>query len=103
MIAFEKIVAGMVLYDLHREKLGNTTMSELGAWPVKIIEVDYERRSALVRWNGNAPKRLYGRELTRLCLKLPKSYRDQEARKRDRGDYYDTDIDDPIYKENKKP
>lgn len=59
-IKFEKIKAGMVLYDRHRERAGNTTMTRLGEWPVEIISVDPERRTAQVSWNTNRPE-TYGR------------------------------------------
>lgn len=50
---FEKIQPGMVLWDCHSHRMGNTTMSTLGTWPVHVIEIDAERRLALAKWNGN--------------------------------------------------
>ena len=52
---FENVKPGMVLYDRHREKMGNTTMSRWGEWTVRVIEVDLTNRRALVSWNGNKP------------------------------------------------
>jgi hypothetical protein len=53
-IKFEKIQAGMTLYDRRRHKMGNTTMSTIGEWNVRVISVDVAKREALVSWNGNA-------------------------------------------------
>lgn len=84
-IKFEKIEAGMKLMDVHRTRMGNTTMSEWGLWYVRVISVDRDERSAMVRWNGNPPEKWYARELERLYTKEPKAYRDQEARRKARG------------------
>ena len=83
-IKFDKIEPGMTLLDVHREKMGNTTMSEWGAWKVKIISVDREQRAAVVSWNGNKPETYYARQLERLFRedKKPKGLREQEARRR---------------------
>lgn len=54
-IKFEKIQAGMTLYDRRRTRMGNTTMTTLSEWPVHILEVDEGARRFLMSWNGNAP------------------------------------------------
>jgi hypothetical protein len=65
-IKFEKIKSGMVLYDRHRHRMGNTTMTDLGEWPVRILTVD--QFGAEVVWNGNShrPERWARRRLERL-------------------------------------
>lgn len=65
-IKFEKIEPGMTLYDRHRERMGNTTMTRMGEWPVKIISVDTERRTAQVSWNGNRAETWRENRLRRL-------------------------------------
>lgn len=80
-IKFEKLQPGMVLWDVHRQKVGNTTLTELGAWKVQIVSVDPETRTAMVVWNGNPERKWYERELKKLYVKLPKSYLDQQERK----------------------
>jgi hypothetical protein len=52
---FDKLAVGMVLFDLHSYRMGNTTMRSLGVWPVRVVEIDAEKRRALCNWNGNAP------------------------------------------------
>lgn len=95
-IKFEKIEPGMTLHDIHSERMGNTTMRELGRWDVRIVSVDREKRSAVVRWNGNSPTTWYAGELTKLYAdgKYPKRYRDQELAKKARGAYYDRTVDE---------
>lgn len=86
-IKFDLIEPGMTLLDIHSEKMGNTTMSELGSWPVKIISVDKLKRTAVASWNGNPPETWYARDLQRLYRegKEPKRYRDQKERHKKYG------------------
>lgn len=72
------IKEGETLFDVHRHQMGNTTMTELGWWPVKILKVypgPPDRPwdvSADVSWNHNKAQRYYRHALERLCRKLPK-------------------------------
>lgn len=68
---FEKIQPGMVLYDVHSYKMGNTTRSSVGVWEVRVISVDQETRTAMVNWNGNAPKKYREKQLSKLRDKKP--------------------------------
>lgn len=68
-IKFEKIQPGMTLWDRHRVKMGNTTMSRLGEWRVEIFSVDAMSRTAVVRWNHNAPSVWGERQLAKLYVK----------------------------------
>jgi len=80
-IKFEKIASGMVLLDIHRERMGNTTMTEWGLWKVRVISVDRGKRTAVVSWNWNPPQTWDARRLARLYTKPPKAYVEQQARK----------------------
>lgn len=80
-IKFEKIEPGMVLLDIHREKMGNTTMSEWGLWKVKVISVDRDKRTAVVSWNSNPAQTWEARRLGRLYAKPTKAYLEQQARR----------------------
>lgn len=55
----EKLTPGMVVYDVHSTRMGNTTMTSLGTWTVKIVSVDQEARSCVASWNGNRPQTFY--------------------------------------------
>lgn len=84
-IKFEKIEPGMILLDIHREKMGNTTMSQWGCWPVKIISIDRVKRTARVVWNSCNPEETWhARDLEKLYRegKEPKGYREQQERRR---------------------
>jgi len=84
-IKFEKITPGMVLLDVHRQPLGNTTMHEWGLWKVNVISVDPEKRTAVVSWNSNAEQTWEAHRLERLYTKPPKAYREQAERRRKGG------------------
>jgi hypothetical protein len=58
MASFDRIKPGDILWDVHREKMGNTTMSRQGCWRVEVVSVDREKRTAVVRWNSN-PQQIY--------------------------------------------
>ena len=73
-IKFEKITPGMQLLDIHRERAGHTTMTRVGCWHVDVVSVDAERRTAVVRWNGNREEVWSAGRLSRLYLKEPPSY-----------------------------
>ena len=67
----EKLEAGMEVYDCHRHKLGNTTMSTVGVWRVRIVSVDRETQRVQASWNGNAPKTFYPRDVAKWREKEP--------------------------------
>jgi hypothetical protein len=68
-IKFEKIVPDMVLYERKRQKMGNTTLTRVAEYAVRIISVNPTVRYAMVSWNGNAPEKFYERRLTKLYTK----------------------------------
>lgn len=70
-IRFERIKPGDVLYDVHSEIMGNTTMRGVGVWEVQVVSVDEQNRFAMVRWNWNPPQKWYERRLCRLRAKKP--------------------------------
>jgi len=68
---FEKIEAGMTLFDVHKERAGNTTLSTMGCWTVFVVRVDRDTNSAMVSWNGNPTERWYRFRLEKLRAKRP--------------------------------
>ena len=66
MVAFNAAKAGDTLYDVHRTKMGNTTMSRMGCWEVRVIEVDKENQRIFASWNYNAPRWMSRRAIERL-------------------------------------
>jgi hypothetical protein len=65
-IKFERIEAGQILYDRHRTRMGNTTMTQLGEWSVQIVSIDKEKGTARVRWNGNPEQTYFRHSLEKL-------------------------------------
>ena len=61
----ESLKPGMVVYDVGTYRMGNTTMRSVGVWPVRIVEIDMEKRIVVASWNGNPPKRFVSSEATR--------------------------------------
>lgn len=68
-IKFEKIKEGMTLYDVRRHRMGNTTMSSVGVWPVRVIDVFED--GAIVSWNYTKPERWHRSQLEKLRAKEP--------------------------------
>jgi hypothetical protein len=60
---FEKLKPGMTVYDVGRQKMGNTTSTTVAVWSVRVIEVDAEKRQVLAAWNMNKPRIFYEREV----------------------------------------
>jgi hypothetical protein len=72
MANIEKVKPGDVLYDVHSERMGNTTMRRLGWWRVYIVSVAEDGRSVMARWNGNPEKKYYRQDVARWRLSIPK-------------------------------
>jgi hypothetical protein len=63
MLTLDKLKPGMTLYDCHRHKLGNTTMTAMGVWHVRVVEV--HETYAMLSWNGNKARPYSGAEVSR--------------------------------------
>lgn len=79
-IKFEKITPGMILLDIHSQRVGNTTMTALGCWKVYVRSVDPVKRTVVASWNGNRDEVWPERRITRLYAKETKAYREQKER-----------------------
>lgn len=55
-VKWEKVQAGDTLWEVRREKMGNTTMSRWTSRTVRVISIDHAANTAMCSWNGNAPK-----------------------------------------------
>jgi len=56
---------GMTVYDVGRHKMGNTTISTVTVWAVRIVSVDIENETAIASWNGNSAKSFRGRVISK--------------------------------------
>lgn len=73
MATISKIKAGQVLYDKHKYKMGNTTMKAWGVWPVFVKEVDPDGKFIIASWNGNKPRKMFEKEVSKLRVKEPQT------------------------------
>lgn len=72
----EKLKPGMIVYDVGRTKMGNTTMTTVSVWKVRIISVDLEKRSCVAVWNMfNKEKTFYERSISKWREKEPMTIR----------------------------
>lgn len=62
------IKPGVLLYDVHSTKAGNTTISVEGVWVVRVISTHFEEDVpyAVCSWNGNKPRKYYRRDIEKL-------------------------------------
>lgn len=70
MVAFSTIKPGDVLYQVTRQRMGNTMMKRDTVFTVRIVEV-FETH-AMASWNGNSPRRFYPRDIAKLRRSKPK-------------------------------
>lgn len=93
-LTIEKLAPGMTVYDCHREKAGNTTMSVEGTWEVTIKEVHvgkgwsdgvFDASYVIASWNGNEARRYYPAQFSKWKLN-PKEW-SQSSLFGDRGCY----------------
>lgn len=52
-IKFDLVKVGDVLYDCHMQRMGNTTMRQMGTWRVVITEK--REYGVMASWNWNPP------------------------------------------------
>lgn len=71
MAKIEKLTVGQTLYELRRQKMGNTTVSRTACYEVKVREIAEDKRSIMASWNGNPPRRYNVRDVAKLKVKKP--------------------------------
>uniref|UniRef100_A0A6M3LEL4 Uncharacterized protein n=1 Tax=viral metagenome TaxID=1070528 RepID=A0A6M3LEL4_9ZZZZ len=69
MIKISKLAPGMVVFDCHSYKMGNTTLKSYGIWNVRIVEVGADH--VIASWNGNPPQKFYQKSFASWYLKKP--------------------------------
>lgn len=71
MATLSKIKPGDVLWDVRRERMGNTMLRRTAVRPVKVLEVHDDH--AVVSWNHNSPQKYYAKSLSKLKVKKPET------------------------------
>lgn len=61
----------MVVYDVGRHKMGNTTISTVAVWPVCIKAVDSTNRTVVASWNHNQERTYREHQFRKWRLKKP--------------------------------
>jgi hypothetical protein len=69
MIKFEKIKAGMKLYDVRKNT--GSTRNKWNIWPVFVKEVNSKNRMVLASWNHNPPEWMSEGRVTKYRAKKP--------------------------------
>lgn len=70
-VKWTTVQAGQTLYDTHRVKSDRANVSQTATWDVVIVSIDHDAGSAMVRWNGNSPRRYSRRDVERLRRSRP--------------------------------
>ena len=72
----EQLKPDQKVYDCHKQRMGNTTMTRMGTWTVKIVSVDLEKRGVYASWNGN-PVQWYPERAVKKWRVNPPKHREQ--------------------------
>jgi hypothetical protein len=80
MATLSKLKPSDVLYDVHSQKMGNTTMTTMGVWTVMVKEV--HDTHIVASWNGNPPRKMYEGEVGKLRVNRPVMIRSAFGRSR---------------------
>ena len=68
----EKLVQGLTVYDVGRQKMGNTSMTTVCVWRVFIHSVDLEKRIVKASWNNNQVQEYHESTWSKWRLKEPR-------------------------------
>jgi hypothetical protein len=60
----ESLKPGMTVWSVQRRKMGNTTISTVMVYPVRIIDVDVDNRVVIASCNHNLAEKFYGSEFS---------------------------------------
>jgi hypothetical protein len=64
MICFDRVKVGDILYDCHKQRMGNTTMRAMATFKVAVLEKHEDH--CMVSWNYNRPERYDRRRIESL-------------------------------------
>lgn len=69
MATISKLKPGQIVYSVERRRMGNTTLTTISVYDVRIIEV--HERHVTASWNGNRPQDFYRHEIGHWKVKKP--------------------------------
>lgn len=67
----DKLKPDQIVWEIRRQKMGNTKMTRNVLYSIRIINVDRENRSVLMSWNGNTPQWVNERTVSKWKLTKP--------------------------------
>lgn len=71
MATISKLRPEQVVYERRRQKMGNTTMTRVALYSIRIVEVDPEGRFVIASWNGNTPRKYHESAVKKWLMKKP--------------------------------
>lgn len=71
MASIRSLELGQILYEVARQKMGNTSIVRGVLYTVKIVDIDPEGKWVLASWNSNTPRRYNERQVRRWKIKKP--------------------------------
>ena len=72
MASINRLKPGQVVYEIRRQRMGNTTVSCGNLYKVKIIEVNKEKGYVIASWNSNIPEKFTERDIKHWRVSEPK-------------------------------
>jgi hypothetical protein len=76
MAIISRLKTGQILFDKHKTRMGNTTMTRWGLWRVLVIEIDPELQWIIASWNGNKAEKMYAGRVKKFKVKEPEMPKD---------------------------
>jgi hypothetical protein len=71
MATISKLQPGQVLYQIQRQKCGNTMVSRGCLYEVRVVSIADDGKSIMASWNGNPPRRFSEKHVANLRVKKP--------------------------------
>ena len=72
MANINKLELNQIVYDVQRQKMGNTTIRIGRLFTVKIIEIAPDKSYVIASWNNNSPRKYYSTQIKKWKTSEPK-------------------------------
>lgn len=67
----DKLTVGQAVWQITRQKMGNTAVRINSLYSIKVLEIDLEKRRVLRSWNGNKAEWVGEKEVSSWKLVKP--------------------------------
>jgi hypothetical protein len=75
MATITKLQPDQIVWEIRRQKMGNTSVSRNAKYGIRIVSVDLEKRTVTASWNGNPPRVYRERDIAKWKVKEPQPKR----------------------------